>query len=174
MKKIFALLLITCLSTVALSQNKLTNYPESGFSAFFPNEPIIQKQSKETASGKLEITMYLYETDNYVIMISENKLPAELMAKITSPSGIEKLLEGSKNGALNSVAKQMGAELKIISEEKIVFKDKYPALKTIAKAGEYDIKALYIIKNNQLFQILNMGDNSNKDALEIFNSFEIN
>jgi len=174
MKKIFTLLLITCLSTAALSQNKLTNYPESGFSAFFPNKPIIQKQSKETASGKLDITMYLYEADNYMIMISENKLPAELLAKINSQSGIEKLLEGSKNGALNSLAKQMGAELKIVSEEKIIFKEKYPALKTIAKVGEYDIKALYIVKDNQLFQILNMGDTSNKDSLEIFNSFEIN
>ncbi|WP_394758750.1 hypothetical protein [Flavobacterium sp.] len=172
MKKLLSFLMFITFSVTSFSQTKSTTYTESGFSADFPKEPTIQKKNIESKVGKIDMTLYTCEAESFMIMISENKFPQELVTALDAP-GIDGLLNGSKNGALNNVAKQMGAELKIISEEKYSYKNKFPALKAIAKLNDYAVTAIYIMKGNQMYQIILMGDTSKKEAIDFLNSFDV-
>lgn len=173
MKKILtALFLINCLSTV-FAQSTISEYKDSGFKIGFPSKPAIENQSTNSAFGKIDIVTYVYEAETFNIMVSETKYEKTLSEKINSESGIKGLLDGARNGALKNLAKQIQTDYKIVTEERFKFKNIYPSLKTIAKLGDINVTALYISKNNQLFQVLILGDTSNSKAQEIMNSFDI-
>lgn len=172
MKRLLLLTMLIGFSLTSLAQTKSTSYPESGFSVNFPQKPATEKQSFDSAVGKIDMTLYTCATDAYMMMISENKFPKELMTKLDK-AGVQGLLVGSKDGGLKNVAAQMGAELKIISNEEFLFNNKYQALKTIGKIGEYNLSAMYIMRNNQMYQVIVMGDTSAKEATDFINSFSV-
>lgn len=172
MKRLLLLTVLLGFSITATSQTKSKNYPESGFSVTFPKEPTVDKQTIDSEVGKIDMTIYQCPTDAYMAMISENKFPETMTSKLDKDS-IDKLLDDSKNGALKNIATQMGLELKIISNEKFLFNNKYQAIKCIGKIANYDMTAIYIMKSGQLFQLLAMGDLSGKEVDEFFKSFSI-
>jgi hypothetical protein len=172
MKRLLLLTMLIGFSLASSAQTKSTSYPESGFKVNFPQKPATEKQSFDSAVGKIDMTLYTCSTDTYMMMISENKFPQELITKLDK-AGIQGLLTGSKDGGLKNVATQMGAELKIISNEEFLFNNKYQALKTIGKISDYNFTAIYIMRNNQMYQIIAIGDTSTKEATDFLNSFSV-
>nr|WP_294937313.1 hypothetical protein [uncultured Flavobacterium sp.] len=172
MKKIITSLLFVLISATAFSQAKATTFSESGFSAQFPTAPTVQKQNIETPAGLLPMTVYVCDAGDYMIMLSENSFSDEA-AEGLKKSGSAALLKGSKDGSLNSFAKQMGGEFKPTKEENYMFNNKYSALKVDGSINEVAINANYILKDNRLYQIILIGDISSAEANNFMTTFKL-
>ncbi|MGK4568673.1 hypothetical protein [Flavobacterium sp. 3HN19-14] len=171
MKKILAAAILLACSFTAISQT-LTEYPESGFGVVFPSKPQISKNQFDSAVGKIDMVMYMSETNDFMAMVSENKYPAELVAKLDS-EGIKKLLDGAKNGALNNMATQMSAKLVIGTETNSLLNDKYPLLKSEGKIGDFSYQLQLVLRNNQMYQMLAIGDLNADSVKQFFKSFKL-
>ncbi len=146
MKKHFAGILACLFLTVTLSAGSLLqtpdwqqySYAEDGFSVSMPSKPVFAKQNKETAAGTVEIHNYSVQlSDNAGVMVSSvNFPPMDVPAK--------DLLQGGKNGALQSV------KATLISEKEITL-DGSPGLEFEAASDAYHVRArMYMVKTRLL------------------------
>lgn len=172
MKKIASLVLFVLFTINSFSQTSFTNYKESGFGAKFPVTPRIENQTINTAVGETPMTMFLSEGKDFMIMVSVNHFPGEIIQKLDK-KGSENMLNGSKNGALNNLAKQLGGEYKADKEEYYLFDNKFHALKVNGTVNGIELSANYILKNNQLYQILAMGNLAAQEVTDFNSSFKL-
>ncbi|MGX7666108.1 hypothetical protein [Flavobacterium pedocola] len=172
MKKILTLALFALFSVTSFAQSSLTTYSESGFAAKFAVAPQVVNQNIPTKLGDTPMTMYVSEGQDYVIMLSVNKFAEDIVKKLDE-AGVQGLLNGSKNGAINNLAKQMGAEFKSVKEEKYLYEGKFPAHKVEGTINDTEVKANYIFKSNQLFQVLILGNTTSKEVTDFVASFKL-
>jgi hypothetical protein len=172
MKSIFTLLLITLSSFSIFSQSKQNSFPESGFNASFPESLKVEKNDLDSQYGKINMTLYLAEGEDYMIMLSESKYPQEFL-KALDKSGTKGMLAGAKNGALNNMAQQMQSKYVEKTSEDFLFNDKYDGNKFSGNINEVEIVGKTFMKNNQMYQMLVMGNTTSKDAVTFLNSFKL-
>jgi hypothetical protein len=121
---------------------------EGGFTASFPVMPEEKKQLLKTATGQMDVRVFLAEDKNdisYVVSISD--LPAKDYKKGTE----EQRLDFAREGALNS------SRGKLRSEKKIML-DGYPGRDLIidAENGSVIRLRLYAV-GRRLYQVLAVG-----------------
>lgn len=110
------------------------SYADDGFSLSAPSKPAFTQQSRETASGTVQIHNYSVQldSDGGVMISSANFPPMDVPAK--------DLLQGGKNGALQSV------HATLVSEKEITLGG-YPGLEFEAKSDAFHVRArMYMVK----------------------------
>lgn len=164
MKKTIYLLVALIVTTIASSQ-EVVKYSKSGFEAAFPTKPKVEKQSIDAGGYKIVLNMYMCEGDADMLIVSESQLPKEA-SKSINENNSNSFLSGTKNGAMNAMAAQLGTKFEQTSEEFITFQN-HAALKVIGKMDDLNVNALFINRNGQLYQILLFGTDINT-AYEAF------
>lgn len=87
---------------------KTFTYPADGFRASFPAAPSENRQSVDTDSGPVQLRTYLLELDQAALFIAV----ADYGPK-TAGSDTDDLLEGAKDGALQTSGAHLTSETKI-------------------------------------------------------------
>jgi hypothetical protein len=82
MKKILLVLLFSIYSISALCQTKNMNYPNAEFITNFTTSTIFETTKSEMKYGNIETTAYSYEGEDFLIILSENIYPADLISKL--------------------------------------------------------------------------------------------
>lgn len=148
-------MLVAIIVTTIASSQEVVKYSKSGFEAAFPTKPKIEKQSVDAGGYKLVLNMYMCEGDADMLIVSESQMPGEV-SKSLNEGNSNNFLSGTKNGAMNAMAAQLGTKFEQTSEEFITFQN-YAALKVIGKMDDLNVNALFINRNGQLYQILLFG-----------------
>jgi len=172
MKNLFVALFILTTSLTAASQVKATAFPDAGFMAAFPTKPEVEKNQIDTKAGKIESTAYTCEGEDFVITLSENIYPAELIKKL-GDVGVQGILDGAKNGAIKNFETQMEGKYTSTMDETFLYDGKYKATKFGGTAGEVDMEALCIVKENHFFILIIMGNTKAEAALQFVKSFKL-
>ncbi|MBL7887846.1 MAG: hypothetical protein JNJ52_13950 [Flavobacterium sp.] len=170
MKKSIYLLVALIVTTIASSQ-EVVKYSKSGFEAAFPTKPKVEKQSVDAGGYKIVLNMYLCEGDADMLIVSESQLPGDV-SKSLNESNSDSFLTGTKNGAMNAMAAQLGSKFEETSQEFFKFQD-FAALKVIGKMDSLNVNALFINRNGQLYQILVFGADVNAAYDSFVNSFKL-
>jgi hypothetical protein len=166
MKNFHLVLLISLFSFSVHSQTPVTNYPESGFIAAFPVKPIIEKKELDHQVGKIEMVTYESEGEDYMILLSENKYPPAIIEK-GGTVFFKGVIDGAKKGAIKNLEGQLGAPFKKNTDEDFLFNEKYTANRTSGTISEIEIKTICIIKGNQMFFMMFMG-NTESESIDSF------
>lgn len=169
-KQFILFLLLIHLSV--FSQNKNTVYKDSGFSASFPETLKIDQKVLNSKIGVVNMSLYLAEGDDFMIMVSESKYPEEILKSMT-PEKAKNMMDGAKNGALNNLSKQMGAEYIEKKGEDFLYDNKYVGNTFSGSVNDTDIVGKTFMKNNQMYQILVLGNTSSKIAIKFLDSFKL-
>jgi hypothetical protein len=172
MKKILTAALFVLFTMASFSQSAATTYAESGFIAQFPYPPKIENDKVDSEIGEIPMKLYLCEGEDFMIMVSENKYPLDMIATLDKP-GREQLLEVSKDGAINNIAKQMGGKFESNQNETYLFNNKHTAIKIGGTIKGIPLLANYILRNNQMYQIMMMGNITSEKTTAFFNSFKL-
>jgi hypothetical protein len=170
MKKTIYLLIALIASTINHAQ-EIVKYSKSGFEASFPSNPKVEKQTVDVGGYEIVLNMYLCEGDSDVLIVSESQLPGDV-AKAFDGDNSKSFLLGTKNGAMNAMAKQMGTKFEQDSEEFVTFQN-FAALKVIGKMDSLNTTALFINRNGQLYQILVLGTETNQAYEAFVKSFKL-
>lgn len=172
MKKLFIALLVITSSFTAFSQVPAIAFPDSGFMAAFPTKPEIEKNQIDTKAGKIESTSYSCESEDFVIVLSENVYPAELITKLGA-TGVDGILDGVKNGAIKNVEAQMEGKYASTLDEKYLYNDKYKAIRFSGTTSEVDMETFCIVKENHFFIVILMGNTKAEAATQFVKSFKL-
>jgi len=172
MKNLFVALFILTTSLTATSQTKVAAFPDAGFMAAFPSKPEVEKNQVDTKAGKIESTSYSCEGEDYIILLSENVYPAELIVKL-GDTGIDGILDGVKNGAIKNVEAQMEAKYAPTLDEKYLFNEKYKAIRFSGTTAEVDMETFCIVKENHFFIVILMGNTKAEAAIQFVKSFKL-
>lgn len=172
MKFIISLLLFTLSSVAVLGQKENKSFPESGFSATFPKSLKVDKKNIDSDYGKIDITLYLAEGSDFMIMLSESKYPSKIVTP-QDKSGIKNMLDGAKNGSLNNFAKQMGSKYNTITEEDYLYNNKYQGIKFSGNVDEIFVSGQTFMKNRQMYQIIVFGNTTSAEVLTLLKSFTL-
>ena len=172
MKNTFTLLFVLICSISAVSQTKVSAFPGAGFMAAFPSKPQVEKNQVDTKAGKIESTSYSCEGEDYIILLSENVYPAELIKKLDG-AGVKGILDGAKNGAIKNMETQMEGKYTSTMDETFLYDGKYSAIKFGGTATEVDLEALCIVKENHFFIIVIMGNTKAEAAAKFIKSFKL-
>ena len=158
-------LFVALVVTAIVSAQEVVKYSKSGFEAAFPTKPKVEKQSVDAGGYKIVLNMYMCEGDSDMLIVSESQMPEEV-SKSLNEGNSNNFLSGTKNGAMNAMAAQLGTKFEQTSEEFVTFQN-YAALKVIGKMDDLNVNALFINRNGQLYQILLFGTDINA-AYEAF------
>jgi len=172
MKKLLMLALILTLSFTANSQTKTVAYTESGFNAAFPTKPIIQKSDLDSKIGKIAVTIYQNEGDDYMIMVSENQYPADAVEKLGA-TGIKGVFDGAKNGMIKNLEKQLGSKFEKATDEDFLFDGKHTANRSSGSISGIDVSGLCIMKGNHFYIIMAMGNTKAEAVTNFLKSFTL-
>lgn len=172
MKFILNVIFITLTSLISLAQTEKKSFPDSGFSATFPASLKIETNAMDSQFGKVNMLLYLAEGEDYMIMLSESKFPVN-MINAQDEAGTKKIIEGARNGALNNFATQMQSKYESKSNEDFLFDGKYQGNKFTGSVNEIEITGTTFIKNNQMYQILVIGNTAATDTITFLNSFTL-
>ncbi len=129
----------------AKSNEKNYTNADGNFSIAFPSTPTVTKEVVPTGAGEIAMNMCMYEeSKSKVYMVAYSDYPEGMITK----SNAVEILEGSKNGALNSFGKCT------VEDESKIEKDGNPGVYFKAKSTEnfHVIYHLYIV-GNRLYQV---------------------
>jgi hypothetical protein len=172
MKNVFTLLFVLICSISATSQTKATAFPDAGFMAAFPTKPQVEKNQVDSKVGKIETTSYNCEGEDFLIVVSENIYPIELVKKLDA-TGISGILDGAKNGAIKNIEAQMGGKFAFTLDENFLFENKYTATKFAGTVEEVDMETVCIMKENHFFVVMLVGNTKSEIATEFVKSFKL-
>lgn len=172
MKNTFTLLFVLICSISAVSQTKATAFPGAGFMAAFPSKPQVEKNQVDSKVGKIESTSYSCEGEDYIILLSENVYPSELVKKLDD-AGIKGILDGAKNGAIKNMEAQLEGKYTSTMDETFLYDGKYTATKFAGTAAEVEMSALCIVKENHFFIVVIMGNTKAQAATQFLKSFKL-
>jgi hypothetical protein len=145
MKKVLLAFLFLFHFISALSQIKNSTFPDAGFIADFPESTIPETTKLQMKFGEIQTTTYNYEGEDFLLILSENIYPQELITKLKE-SGTDGLLDGSKNGAIKNLELQTGEKFVLTYDEKFLYNEKYPAIKFGGSASDAQMESLCILK----------------------------
>ncbi len=140
---------------------------DGNFSIAFPSTPTVTKEVVPTEAGDIAMNMCMYEeSKSKVYMVAYSDYPEGMISKSNAPE----ILEGSKNGALNSFGRCT------VEDESKIEKDGNPGVYFKAKSTEnyHVIYHLYIV-GNRLYQVGLLNDKEYPSKSEIndyFSSFK--
>jgi len=157
MKKILVLILILTFSFSVKSQTKTVSYTDSGFVAAFPVAPVIDKSELNSELGKIAVTSYQSEGEDYVILVSENIYPAVFENKMEGAL-VKGMIDGAKNGAIKNLESQLKMKYKKIADEDFLFNGKYTANKSSGTLGDIQVSTLCIMKKNHFYLVMTLGN----------------
>lgn len=172
MKNLFVALFVLTTSLTATSQVKATAFPDAGFMAAFPTKPEVEKNQIDTKVGKIQSTSYSCEGEDFVIVLSENVYPAELITKL-GDTGVDGILDGVKNGAIKNVEAQMEGKYVPTLDEKYLYNEKYKAIRFAGTTAEVDMETFCIVKENHFFIVILMGNTKSEAATQFVKSFKL-
>lgn len=137
------------------------------FSILFPKDPKEEKQTTDTDVGSIDSYSFTVEDKSIVYMVTYNDYPADAMIS----ADVDTVLDGARDGALNST------NSKLISETKIQI-DGYSGREIKAQTSKDNmiiVSRIYLVKN-RLYQILALATHENCDNssyIKFFNSFKL-
>ncbi|WP_395065842.1 hypothetical protein [Flavobacterium sp.] len=172
MKNTFTLLFILICSISAVSQTKVTVFPDAGFMAAFPSKPEVEKNQVDSKAGKIETTSYNCEGEDFLIVLSESIYPADLVKKLEGV-GIQGILDGAKNGAVKNIEAQMGGKFTLTTDENFLYDGKYTAKKFGGTVEEVDMETMCIMKENHFFIVMLVGNTKSEIAIQFIKSFKL-
>ena len=172
MKKFLAVILFSMCSISVLCQTKNPNFPNAGFIADFPASTIPETTVSEMKYGNIETTAYNYEGEEFLIILSENIYPAELITKLKE-RGTDGLLDGSRNGAIKNLELQTGEKFELTFDEKFLYDEKYPAIKFGGSASDAQMESLCILKDNHFFILMTIGNSESPEVVKFMKSFKV-
>jgi hypothetical protein len=172
MKKLLTLILILTLSFSVNSQTKAVPYAESGFIAAFPAEPTVGKSELDSKLGKIAVTSYQSEGDDYMILVSENIYPADFADKMEGAL-VKGIIDGAKNGAIKNLEAQLKIKYKKIDDEDFLFNGKYTANKSSGSMGEIKVTTLCIVKKNHFYIVMTLGNTIAEGVQSFSKSFNL-
>lgn len=146
-----------------LAEWKPYSYPAAGFSASFPSQPVIEKQSVPTDAGAFDLQTYQAED-------ASSTLIAAVCDYGSSASGKDPdaLLEGAKQGAVNNIKAHITSEKKITlgANHGIAFE---------ADSDSAHISARIYLVGNTLYQTIVASPASTPyaDSGRFFDSFQL-
>ena len=172
MKYIFTFLLIVTTSILGFCQATQTSFPDSGFEANFPANPTLEKNQLTTKFGKIDYTLYMSEGDDYMIMLTESKYPAEVISKL-GEIGTQGIIDGAKKGSIKVIESQLEGKFVTIKDENIKYLDKYIGNNLEGDVDDVAIISTSFIKDNQMYQIIVFGNVTSKKVLDFIASFKL-
>lgn len=172
MKKLLVLILILTLSFSAKSQTNAVSYTDSGFVAAFPIEPTTGKSELDSELGKIAVTTYQSEGDDYVILVSENTYPAAFEDKMEGAL-VKGMIDGAKNGAIKNLEGQLKMKYKKAADEDFLFNGKYTANKSSGSMGDIKVTTLCIMKKNHFYLVMTIGNTIAEGVQAFSKSFNL-
>ncbi|MFT7352389.1 MAG: hypothetical protein ACI9XR_002171 [Flavobacterium sp.] len=172
MKNYLFVLFLSIYSISAVSQTKNSTFPEAGFIADFPTSTIPETTKSEMKYGNIETTAYSYEGEEFLIILSENIYPANLIFKLKE-KGTDGLLDGSRNGAIKNLELQTGEKIVLTFDEKFMHDNKYPAIKFGGSSSDAQMESLCILKDNHFFILMTIGNSESPEVVKFMKSFKI-
>ncbi|MBC7524753.1 MAG: hypothetical protein H7239_09975 [Flavobacterium sp.] len=168
MKKLIGLFLFISLGL----QAQTTSFPESGFRANFPKQPEISKSQVDTKIGKIDITTYTYEGEEFLLLLSKNEYPKDMVEKLDK-AGLKGIIDGAKLGAIKNIETQMGGEFKKSEDHDFQFNGKYVANTFSGTISDVDLTTTAIMKGNQFYIIMIIGNTKADAATQFMKSFNL-
>ncbi len=168
MKSIFYIYFSLLYSLTVFSQE--TSFPETGFKANFPNKPEVTKSQVDSKIGKIDITTYTYEAEDFLILLSENEYPKDMVEKLDK-AGLKGIIDGAKFGAIKNIESQMGGEFKKTDDKDLLFNEKYTANTFSGTISDVDMKTTAIMKGNRFYIIMIIGNIKSEVASQFLQSF---
>lgn len=172
MKSLFTFILVVTISLLSFGQSSPTSFPDSGFSANFPTKPELEKNQLTTKFGKIDYSLYMSEGDDFMIMLTESKYPADVMTKL-GDAGSKGILDGAKKGSITVIEAQLGGKFVSTKDESIKYLDKYIGNKFEGDVDDIAISALSFIKDSQMYQIIIFGNVTSQKATDFIDSFKL-
>lgn len=152
-------------SQVELPEGWQTVAPkDAGFKVAMPMAPMERKQQVKTATGALNVVLYIAEgRQGSVFVVSHTDYPEGELKK----GPVEKRLDHARDGAVVSV----GGKLR--SEQPIKLKG-FPGRELIVeKNGEATARMRLFLVNRRLYQVMVLGAAPAKDASLFLASFDL-
>ncbi len=160
-RSLISLALLLC-TFASIGQPKYYDYAGK-FKVQFPGKPATDSQVQETDIGNVTLYQFIYETQDYVYMVSYVDYPADKL----NPDKKE-LLKNAKDGFVNALNLT-------VSEEGFITYGKHQGIRFVANDSEkYCIMRDYLV-DNRLYQlgILQFGKISEQAENDFFDSFEL-
>ena len=171
---IFAAILTSCKNQTSNTDNKKDisaakafTSEKYNFSAIFPEKPKESSNSTITEGEKINISMFVYESNDQAFFVGISDMPKNLVDK----SDKKTLLQSAKTGALQHLTNS-----KILNEKNISL-GAHPGLEfdVTGKSGDTELymKGRYYMVDNRLYQIYVMAQKSDSKKMEA-DKIEIN
>jgi hypothetical protein len=126
-------------------QWKSYSYAVDGFSASFPSEPTMQKQSVPTGAGTFELHAYMAQDGQVALYVGVCDYGSAAAGQDPQP-----ILDGAKNGAVSN------ANAHILSSSKITL-GVYPGVAFEAESDTLHFSARFYLVGTMLYQTLTAG-----------------
>jgi hypothetical protein len=144
---------------------KMVAPKDGGFTAAMPAAPTEKKKQVKTATGVLNVTMFIADGRNDSdFVVSYSDFPAADLKK----GDVDKRLDQARDGAIASVRGKQKSEKKIEL-------NKHPGREiVIEKDGEVVVKMRIYLVKNRLYQVMVVGNAPAKDTGIFLDSFRLN
>jgi hypothetical protein len=124
------------------AQWKSYSYAADGFSASFPSEPTLQKQSVPTDAGTFELHAFMAADGQVALYVGVCDYGSAASGQDPQP-----ILDGAKNGAVSN------ANAHVVSTSKIML-GVYPGIAFEAESGTLHFSARFYLVGTMLYQVL--------------------
>jgi hypothetical protein len=153
--------------------------PDGSFTVWLPEEPATQSQTVPTEAGDIEIAMYMVESDDWMLMLSQNGFPASVADLVAAgdEAFIQSLLDNGRDGAIGNMSGTL-------QDEKQVTVDGFPGREftfiidsSVSPTGSaFTGIARVILVKDMLYQMIRLStaDEADPDlAQAFFDSFHL-
>ncbi|MCF6278702.1 MAG: hypothetical protein L3J16_08140 [Anaerolineales bacterium] len=156
------------------------NWPEFSsdtgkFAVLLPQTPTEEVQTASSASGEITVHMYIVEDVGTAYAVMYNDYPVDLGMASLDEAGVNDVLDGSRDGALDGVSGEIVNESSIKIGDYIGREISYTIPSSVIPDSGVGYLRLYLV-GDRLYQVMAIGPASSIDANKVdlfFESFQL-